>query len=80
MSEHTAEKDALTTCDEGVTRRGEFQPCEAVPVAVRLDEEGHWYAVCARHVRAPMVPLSTLLTAFARGWDARALPPGEESA
>ena len=51
------------TCDEGVTRRGEFQPCDKPAVAVRIDPtEGTPYAVCAFHSRADMVPLSALLT------------------
>lgn len=60
----------VKVCDEGVTRRGEFVPCEKTAVAVRIDPEGgDWYAVCAKHTRADMVPLVTLLVAFARQWD-----------
>lgn len=48
-------------CTEGVTRAGEFQPCEKPAVALRLDPEaGTPYAVCARHARADMVPLASL--------------------
>jgi hypothetical protein len=50
------------SCDEGVTRQGEFQPCEKTAVAVRLDpEEGSPYPVCAYHARGDMVPLAELL-------------------
>lgn len=49
-------------CTEGVTRAGEFQPCEKTAVAVRIDpEEGSWYSVCAYHARGDMVPLAELL-------------------
>lgn len=50
------------TCQEGVTRRGYFDSCDAMAVAVRFDNrEGGLYPVCARHARRPMVPLSELL-------------------
>lgn len=50
------------SCTEGVTRRGEFQPCEKPAVAVRIDpEEGNGYPVCVHHTRADMVPLAQLL-------------------
>jgi hypothetical protein len=46
-------------CHEGVTRKGEFQPCDRAAVALRIDvTEGLAYPVCHRHVRPPMVPLS----------------------
>ena len=49
-------------CGEGVTRRGEFQPCDKPAVAVRIGpEEGEPYPVCAHHARAVMVPLADLL-------------------
>jgi len=48
------------TCDEGVTRKGEFVPCEKVAVAVRL-AGGLPYPVCAYHARGEMVPLAELL-------------------
>lgn len=45
-------------CHEEVTRRGEVEPCEKTAVALRVDpQEGEPYPVCARHARAPMVPL-----------------------
>lgn len=48
-------------CHEGVTRRGEFGPCEKPAVGFRLDpEEGHPYPVCAYHSRANMVSLSAV--------------------
>ena len=47
-------------CCEEVTRRGEVQPCEKTAVAVREDEEGSPYPVCAYHARGPMVPLAAL--------------------
>ena len=50
-------------CSEGVTRRGEFQPCDKPAVALRIDPtEGQPYAVCAYHCRADMVPLAELFT------------------
>lgn len=49
-------------CVEGVTRHGEFQPCDKPAVAVRIDpEESEPYPVCAYHARAVMVPLADLL-------------------
>jgi hypothetical protein len=50
-------------CCEGVTRHGEFQPCDRVAVAVRVDLEngGSGYPVCAYHARGDMVPLTELL-------------------
>ena len=49
-------------CGEGVTRHGEFQPCDKPTVAVRLDPDcGEPYPVCAHHARAVMVPLADLL-------------------
>ena len=45
-------------CHEEVTHRGEVEPCEETAVALRVDpQEGEPYPVCARHARAPMVPL-----------------------
>lgn len=55
-----------TECHEGVTRKGEFQPCDNTPVvALRSDittgrdpdDPRSWYPVCKRHVREPMVDL-----------------------
>jgi hypothetical protein len=49
-------------CTEGVTRKGEFQPCDKPAVAVRMDPEyGSPYPVCAYHARGAMVPLAVLL-------------------
>ena len=51
-------------CEEGVTRRDEFQPCDKPAVAVRMDPGfGEFYPVCARHARADMVPLPDLISA-----------------
>ncbi len=49
MSEHL-------TCHEGVTRQGEFQPCDRPAVAYRLDitEDNLPYPVCVGHTRHPM--------------------------
>lgn len=48
-----------TECHEEVTRREWSEPCNATPVAIRLDpNEGTPYPVCARHARADMVPLT----------------------
>ena len=53
-----------SVCDEGVTRRGEYQPCEKVAVAIRHDpEDGGFYPVCAYHAHADMVPLVEVLAA-----------------
>lgn len=52
------------TCSEGVTRRGEYQPCDKTTVAVRYDpEDGSPYPVCAYHARADMVPLAKIMEA-----------------
>lgn len=50
-------------CTEGVTRKGEFQPCDKPAVAARRDpEEGGWYPVCSHHARGSlMVPLAELV-------------------
>lgn len=48
-------------CTEGVTRRGEYEPCDKPAVAVRLDDEKRPYAVCKHHTRGEMVPLRDLL-------------------
>ena len=45
-------------CHEEVTRGGELESCDKTAVALRIDpQEGEPYPVCARHARAPMVPL-----------------------
>lgn len=50
------------TCTEGVDKRGTFDTCDKVAVALRLDPEGgEPYAVCKKHVRAEMVPLETIV-------------------
>lgn len=49
-------------CCEGVTRQGEFQPCDKTAVAVRFDaNDGQPYPVCAFHSRGRMMPLAELL-------------------
>lgn len=47
-------------CHEGVTRQGEFQPCDRPAVAYRLDiTEGYLpYPVCVGHTRHPMQNLT----------------------
>lgn len=52
----------LDTCHEGVTRRGEYQPCGKVAVAMHTDlETGDPYPVCSYHARGGMVPLVDVL-------------------
>jgi hypothetical protein len=52
-------------CTEGVSRRGEFQPCDKPAVAARYDpEDGDPYPVCARHARGDMVTLPYLIAAL----------------
>jgi hypothetical protein len=49
-------------CHEEVSRRGIAEPCEKVAVALRIDpNEGTPYPVCARHARANMVPLESIV-------------------
>ena len=49
-------------CTEEVTRRGISEPCEKTAVAIREDANyGSYYPVCARHARAPMVPLAAII-------------------
>ena len=49
-------------CSEEVTRAGHLEPCDETGVALRIDpEEGDPYPVCARHARAEMVPLETIV-------------------
>lgn len=56
-----------TTCEEGVTRRQAFQPCDKPAVAMRLDpEDKKPYPVCRRHCRENMVPLAEVK---AKAWD-----------
>lgn len=53
-------------CHEGVTRRGNYEPCEGIAVGVRMDpEEGGFYPVCSRHTRRPMVRLADIVAAAA---------------
>ena len=41
-------------CPEGVTRMGEYQPCDKPAVGWRIDpEHGGTYPVCKRHHREP---------------------------
>lgn len=56
----------LRTCSEGVTRQGEYQPCEKVAVAIRRDPEDDddYYPVCSYHARGRMMSLSELLLAW----------------
>jgi hypothetical protein len=61
-----AYSDALYSdlCAEGVTRRGEYQPCEKPSVGLRRDpQEGGPYPVCAFHARSPMVTLPEIVRA-----------------
>lgn len=47
-----------TICEEGVTRDGEFQPCEKPAVAWRRDPETRQpYPVCKRHTRGNVLTL-----------------------
>lgn len=49
-------------CSEEVTRGGVLDPCDKTAVAVREDPNyGGYYPVCARHARARMVPLETIV-------------------
>lgn len=46
-------------CTEGVSRRGEYQPCDKPAVAWRIDLEYLTeYPVCKHHTRGDMVPLA----------------------
>ena len=60
-----------TTCEEGVTRRQAFQPCDKPAVAMRLDpEDKKPYPVCRRHCRENMVPLAEVKAqAWQEGFD-----------
>jgi hypothetical protein len=48
-------------CEEGVTRRGEYEPCDKPAVAERWYEpgeaEGGWSPVCPYHTRGKCRPL-----------------------
>lgn len=47
-------------CHEGVTRKGEFQPCNKTAVALRYDPtKGGIYPVCVKHTRSPMRAMQT---------------------
>jgi len=67
MSELT---DSLVTafsqdvCFEGVSRKGNYEPCDLTAVAVRLDGEGHPYPVCSNHVRHPMASMHLIKVAL----------------
>ena len=50
-------------CTEGVARGDEFEPCDMPAVAVRMDVEHGTYPVCARHARAPMISLLSVISA-----------------
>lgn len=55
-------------CTEGVTRGGEFQPCERLAVALRIDpEERTPYPVCPPHARGDMVSLAVIMAALTTG-------------
>lgn len=50
------------TCAEGVSRKGEYEPCDKTAVALRMDpEESEPYPVCAYHARGDMVPLEDIV-------------------
>ena len=45
-------------CHEGVTRKGEFQPCDKPAIALRDSrEDDAYYPVCAYHARGFCIPL-----------------------
>ena len=45
-------------CHEGVTRKGEFEPCDKPAVALRDDcEADAYYPVCKHHARGFVIPL-----------------------
>ena len=45
-------------CHEGVTRKGEFEPCDKPAVALRDDcAADAYYPVCKRHARGFVIPL-----------------------
>lgn len=59
------------TCDAGVTRKGELEPCDkpAIAVAVSADEisagRDYWWPVCPHHSRGRrMVKLPELIRAI----------------
>lgn len=58
-------------CHEQVTRAGLYgarqEPCELTACALRYDDEGLPYPVCARHARAELVPLAELRAALESG-------------
>jgi hypothetical protein len=50
------------TCDHEVpTRDGRREVCGMLAVAVRLNNTGYAYPVCAHHAAGHMVPLADLL-------------------
>jgi len=54
--------DMPDTCNEGITVRGMYEPCEAVAVAVRIDPDfSNAYPVCAKHCRGELVPLADVV-------------------
>jgi hypothetical protein len=60
---------AYGKCHEGVSRNGNYEPCDKTAVAVRVDdpdEDEDFYPVCIRHTRTHdlMVPLARLAEAF----------------
>lgn len=58
---------AYGKCHEGVSRNGNYEPCDKTAVAVRVDpEDEDFYPVCIRHTRTAdlMVPLSRLSEAW----------------
>jgi hypothetical protein len=71
MSDTSPSVDGLTevmtlheACNEGISVRGMYEPCEAVAVAVRVDPEFRTaYPVCGRHARGELVPLAEVVRA-----------------
>lgn len=52
----------VAACHEGVTRRGEYVPCDRPAVGLATDpEEGGDYPVCPHHIRGRGVPIVEVL-------------------
>src|SRR6266542_6121291 len=63
---NTAWRNPMTdlVCEEGVTRKGEYEPCDKPAVAERWPGESdewpsEWYPVCPYHTRGTCRPLQT---------------------
>lgn len=57
----------MSECHEGVSRNGEFQPCDKPAVAERWDERAEfpgWYPVCPYHTRGKCRPLMIVRAAL----------------